>query len=157
MFLKKPSDSNNLSSFLVDDLPEKSFGMQINKNGNTYLCVNDDNKFVTIIHHVGDFETLLSFANYKKEKKTPPEAKIEHRKVSDISRQYLYLKNKAGAADNPELKLIPNDSKNTIDDVKFIQDYQALIEFSFEWLGKPLPGNYKIENDLFKVSVSSKI
>jgi hypothetical protein len=150
IFLKKTTNSYRLSSFLVQDLPEKSFGMQLNKNATTYLCVCDQEKFITIIHHIGDFEALLSYANYKKEKKNAPASRVEQRKVSDISRQYLYLKTKT-AADSPESRLISMDSKNKIDDVKFIQDYQFLMQFCFEWISLPLPDDVKIENDLFKV------
>ena len=149
LFLKKPTDSNTLNSFLVDDLPEGSFGMQIEIDGSIKISISDGNKFVTIIHHHGDFESLDAYAKYKKEKKTPPESKLENRKVSEISRQYLYLKTKS--TDTPDAKLISNDSLGIIDDVKFIKDYHALMGFCFEWLGKPMPSNFKFENDLFKV------
>ena len=124
--------------------------MQLNKNGVTNLCVIDEDKFVTLIHHAGDFESLISYASYKKEKKTPPATKAERRKFSDISRQYLYLKPKT-MSDSPETRLISADSKDRVDDVKFIQDYQFLLQFCFEWLEKPLPDDMKVENDLFTV------
>jgi hypothetical protein len=124
--------------------------MQIGIDGSIQISISSNNKFVTIIHHHGDFESLYSYASYKKEKKAPPESKLENRRVSEINRQYLYLRPKN--TDGPDAKLVQNDSKAIIDDVKFIKDYQELIGFCFQWLGKPLPNKFKFQNDLFKVS-----
>ena len=148
--LKKPSDSNTINSFLVDDLPEDSIGIQINIDGSIQINIANKNKVATIIHHHGDFESLFSYASLKKETKTPPESKVDNRKVSEITRQYLYFKAKTAWA-GPEEQIVSDDPKSKIDDVKFIKDYQDLIKFCFQWLGKPLPNKFKLQNDLFKV------
>lgn len=146
-----------LNPFLINDLSEKSFGMQINKNGSSSLHVIDNEKFVTIIHHVGDLETLLAYANYKKTHKisSSPD-RIEKRNASELSRQYIYMKNKT-CSDNPESRLITLNSKNKIDDVRFIKDYMYFLQFCFDWLGKPLPKEVQVNSDIFSVSLCQVI
>ncbi len=149
--MKKMPDSNSINSFLIEDLPEESIGIQINIDGSIQIIISNKNKVATIIHHHGDFESLFSYASFKKEKKNPPDSKVENRRVSEMNRQYLYFKEKT-VGTRLEEQLIVDDLKSKIDDVKFIKDYQELIKFCFQWLGKQLPDKFKLQNDLFKVN-----